>query len=152
MNSKGLVRGIDIDLEVNYINSVDRSHRKKYGQFFTPESIADLMVSWLNVTDQNLVLDPGVGTGVLIRSLRSVSVQSEVIGHEIDDKVVKYCKSIFVRDKKFKLIESNYLSIDYAGKFDAVIANPPYIRHHDYKISKMDKKRIESSFGPLQNT
>jgi dsDNA-specific endonuclease/ATPase MutS2 len=81
----------ELDIEVNYINSVDRDHRKRFGQFFTPKSIADLMASWLKFSDLNLVLDPGVGTGVLVRSLRSAGVQSEIIAHEIDGKVINYC-------------------------------------------------------------
>jgi adenine-specific DNA-methyltransferase len=53
-------------LEKKYIEKVNLSHRKKFAQFFTPETIADLMSDWLIGNEKlKTVLEPAFGLGVL---------------------------------------------------------------------------------------
>ena len=140
------------NVETDYVNSVEREHRKKLGQFFTPKLISDLMASWIYQMKPNRVLDPAVGTGVLIRSIRDFSSDAEVVAHEIDQRVIDFCKADFELDVNFNLNQSDYLSLSHGSVFDAAIANPPYIRHHDFKIEPADKLRIEKDFGKIPNT
>ena len=143
---------VEINLESNYISSVDRDHRKKLGQFFTPKVISDLMAKWISEIDAKCILDPAVGTGVLVRSIRELGLDAELITHEIDEKVVGYCKQQFELDNKLSLNQTDYLSSRHGKIFDAAIANPPYIRHHDFTIKPDDKSHIEQEFGKIPNT
>ena len=46
-----------------YINGVEKEHRSRYGQFFTPPNVARLMVEWVLQDKPAKVLDPAVGLG-----------------------------------------------------------------------------------------
>jgi len=139
-------------LETQYVNSVERDHRKKLGQFFTPQLISDLMAFWVDQIKPNQILDPAVGTGILIRSIRDSGNDAEVIAHEIDERVIDFCEAEFAADVNFNLHQGDYLSLSHGAIFDAAIANPPYIRHHDFKIEPADKLRIEKEFDKIPNT
>ena len=57
-------------LEQRYISSVSLTHRKQYGQFFTPERIAAFMCQWVVQGKQKRhALEPAYGLGVFSRML-----------------------------------------------------------------------------------
>lgn len=137
-----------MSLEKTYKENTELELRKKLGQFFTPEVIADLMADWLIQAEPKKILDPSVGTGVLARSLaKKLKGDFELIVHDIDENIMSY----FLREPLSSNISlnhhvSDFLESNYSNYFDAVIMNPPYIRHHEisYKYDIFEKISILS--------
>jgi adenine-specific DNA-methyltransferase len=108
----------------------DRGRRYEIGQFFTPAPIATLMADAVREVEPTTVLDPGVGGGIL---LRAVGEGPKRFGLDIDEAAVGLAAASlegaheiavgdFLDGKRWPLSE---------GAFDAIIANPPYVRHHN---------------------
>jgi adenine-specific DNA-methyltransferase len=116
------------EAELERLNS--REDRYRIGQFFTPPAIAELMAEAVREVEPTTVLDPGVGGGVL---LRTVGGGSKLFGIDIDQHAVdlagaslpsnhEVAKGDFLDPRAWPLSVTT---------FDAVIANPPYVRHHN---------------------
>jgi adenine-specific DNA-methyltransferase len=107
-----------------------REERYRIGQFFTPPAIAELMGAAVREASPQTVLDPGVGGGVL---LRAVGEGPKLFGLDIDENAVKLAGAAlqgphelavgdFLAPLAWPLSETS---------FDAVVSNPPYVRHHN---------------------
>jgi adenine-specific DNA-methyltransferase len=92
--------------------------------------IAELMAEAVREASPQTVLDPGVGGGVL---LRAVGAGPKLFGLDIDANAVALAAAAmpgeheiavgdFLDNAAWPLSESS---------FDAVISNPPYVRHHN---------------------
>ena len=119
------------EAELERLNPRDR--RYELGQFFTPEPIARFMAESVLDVDPRSVLDPGVGGGVL---LHAIGTEPKRFGCDIDGEAVRLAhKSLAVQGGDIEIVEGDFLNLDRwpfsANDFDAVIANPPYIRHHN---------------------
>lgn len=94
------------------------AEKKKYGQYFTPQQIADFMVSLIQKPLDCRVLEPSCGKGVFLHSLLERGYHN-LTAYEIDKQIeVEYD---FVKYESF-------VSSSTDEKFDVVIGNPPYIR------------------------
>jgi adenine-specific DNA-methyltransferase len=107
-----------------------REDRYRLGQFFTPPAIAEFMAHAVRDVEPETVLDPGVGGGVL---LRAVGPGSRRFGLDVDPLAVQLASSSLGADAELAvgdfLDPAEWpLSIE---SFDAIIANPPYVRHHN---------------------
>ena len=148
-----------IELTNEYIESMPKKERKKYGQFFTSMETARFMAGLYNIpADMKKVriLDAGAGSGILscafIERLETLdSVQEiEVTCYENDSNVLnllennlEYCRANANKRITLKIITDNYILSQYLDfnhmiggsfnpkKYDFVIGNPPYM-----KISK----------------
>jgi adenine-specific DNA-methyltransferase len=106
-----------------------RELRYRIGQFFTPTPIAELMADAVREVQPVTVLDPGVGGGVL---LRAVGDGPRLFGLDIDKRAVELAAASLPGDHE--IVVGDFLNP--AGwpltevVFDAVISNPPYVRHH----------------------
>ena len=118
-----------------YAKDVDLGYRKKFGQFFTPISIAESMASWINLNSPKYILDPSAGTGLLIDRAHEQNLNANIIGVEIDPKLVSVLTQRFKSNKRVSIVLDDFLNPKLQPKIDAVIANPPYIRHHEFKVS-----------------
>ncbi|WP_062350157.1 HsdM family class I SAM-dependent methyltransferase [Bacillus kwashiorkori] len=126
-------------LESEYITSVSSEHRKKYGQFFTPKHISDLMAKWVtkDLAKGATILDPAVGLGVFIRSMKeqlTAGQQRNVtfFGYEIDRKILDYFAA-HLDDTNITIFHEDYLTSNWKNTYDAIICNPPYLKFHDYE-------------------
>ncbi len=127
------------------INS--REQRYALGQFFTPEPIARLMADAILEIEPQTCLDPGVGGGVL---LRAVGPQPKRYGCDVDLTAVELARGGL--DDEVELVHGDFLGLDVwpfsIGEFDAVISNPPYIRHHNLTLQqKTLAKHYSKIFG-----
>lgn len=95
---------------------------KEIGQFFTPDFVANFMVSLANVQHNAKILEPSFGDGVFIRELAKAGF-NDITGYEIDESL-----SPVVAKTKANLFFQSFVSVDSKEKFDLVIGNPPYIR------------------------
>lgn len=106
----------------------DRSTRAALGQFFTPPAIAEFMAAALGSYDS--VLDPAVGGGVLLRAARASSAR---FGLDIDPDAVALARASLGHNSG-AIAQGDFLDERSwpfgSSQFDAIIANPPYLRHH----------------------
>jgi adenine-specific DNA-methyltransferase len=136
------------EAELERINS--RERRYSLGQFFTPAPIAELMAEAVLEIDPQTCLDPGVGGGVL---LRAVGPGPKRFGCDIDRSAVALARdALEAQGGELELVHGDFLDLDRwplsLQKFDAIIANPPYIRHHNLTLQqKALAKHYSSAFG-----
>lgn len=106
------------------------------GQVFTSGKVADYMVSLIDVPHDSKILEPCFGDGAFLSALKRAKY-SNVTGVEIDASLYSICHDAY---PDFKLFNSDFLSFSQTADFDAVIMNPPYIRHE--KINDMSSLGI----------
>lgn len=117
-------------LEQKYTASVPLEHRKKYAQFFTPESIAVFMCKWvMQGKHKTKVLEPAYGLGIFSRILAQSSALP-IDAYEIDSRI--FSLSVSELPKGVNLWNKDYLKSGWKSKYDAIVCNPPYLKFHDY--------------------
>jgi len=141
-------------IEVRYAEKTPYPYRKQLGQFFTPFPIADLMTSWILKNKPRNLLDPACGTGVFERSVfKYASELIKVSAYDIDKKMIEICERISpaMGTLKIELLQQDYLSTEWSSKYDAIICNPPYLKHHHikdkYKYISVFREKLSRAFG-----
>ena len=140
------------DLELRYAKSSDLAHRKKLGQFFTPYSVACFMSQWItNVSAANpQILDPCAGLGVFERALCSTdpvfAARARFTLWEKDEGLAAGLSGVCERmEIERSIISKDFINEhDWSDKYDGIIANPPYYKHH-YVENKEDVRATISS-------
>jgi adenine-specific DNA-methyltransferase len=131
----------DNSLEKKYSSQVPVEHRKKYAQFFTPFTIANIMAKWLlGSKSLKTVLEPAFGLGVFSRALISQKKDIEVKGFEIDQIIFSEASSTFRELENVQIHLEDYMYNDWEKKYDGIICNPPYFKFHDYDNKKVLKE------------
>jgi len=116
--------------EQKYAATVSLEHRKKYAQFFTPESIAVFMCKWvMQGMHKTKILEPAYGLGIFSRILAQSTTLS-IDAYEIDSKIFSVASS--ERPKRVNLWNEDYFKSEWGLKYDAIVCNPPYLKFHDY--------------------
>ena len=113
-----------------YVRAVPRSRRSSLGQFFTPAPIASLMVNWIRGVKPLTVLDPSVGPGILTRTVREALPDARITCIDIDQVALQLACASMANDELVKFIKGDFLKTELP-KFDAILANPPYLRHQN---------------------
>lgn len=127
------------DATIKYIEEADVGYRKSLGQYFTPRSIREALISKLPKTVKNpKVLDPGCGTGEFLITAKECFKNPELHGWDIDKNLVKITKKT-IPEVRLKCLDSLH-DEDYE-KYDFVIGNPPYF---EFSPSVEIKKRFGS--------
>jgi hypothetical protein len=142
-------------------NSLDSQktsrERNMLGQFSTPKILSDSIVKAALVYNKNEIrfLDTSIGTGVFFSSLLACSDRHTISyaqGYEIDRHYA------IPAMKLWQGMKIDYFLGDFFDftppqkneeKFNMIISNPPYIRHHYIKneIKKRLNERIQLNFG-----
>ncbi len=109
-----------------------REDRHRRGQFFTPAPIATQMAAIVDQARPETVLDPAVGAGIL---LASCSTPSRLLGLDTSPVCAALARAgLAARGAaEVEIQVGDFLASGAeiaAGPVDAVIANPPYQRHH----------------------
>lgn len=124
--------------------TVTRDERHRYGQHYTPQSVARLLAAFAVRSETDLVFDPSCGDGrLLLEALRlkrefaprrgSARNSGEVYGADRSTQAVELAAKtgaqVAVADF-FDIAPAAALteSIILPAAFDAIIGNPPYIR------------------------
>jgi len=108
---------------VKYIINTDKGKRASLGQFFTPRSLREELLSKLPRLVKPRVLDPACGTGEFLLSAKDYFVEPELYCWEVDPEVADIAKKL-VPEANVEIKDS--LLSPFEEKFDAVIGNPPY--------------------------
>lgn len=120
-----------------YMQNVSPSHRKKFAQFFTPETIAHIMADWLLGSEKlTTILEPAFGLGVFSRVLIKKRKDIHITGFDVDPVIFETAKQNFSDFSNVRLVLEDYLFNDWNNKYDAIICNPPYFKFHDYENRK----------------
>ena len=156
-----------VESTTEYIETMPKAMRKKYGQFFTSKETAVFMASLFDISDDNrtlLILDPGAGSGILsvalLERIDTFSVKKvDIVCYENDEKIIpilkdnlEYAKNHVSFQLTYEIRNENYIidnEIDYNNmlgaepnpiKFDVIIGNPPY--------KKIPKDAVEAHAMP----
>jgi len=125
-----------------------QAERNRLGQFATPTALAlDILTyaSTLIPEDEPVrFLDPAVGTGSFFSAFRQVFPAGRidsVLGFEVDTHYGEPATHIW-RDTGFTIRLADFTATEPSGRFNLVICNPPYVRHHHMQNS--DKLRLQA--------
>ncbi|MBT2538805.1 N-6 DNA methylase [Arthrobacter sp. ISL-69] len=122
---------LDSDVDVKgkaYEEIVGSNLRGDRGEFFTPRNVCSMMVSMLDPSDGDLILDPACGTGgFLITAMNHVlaKIESEVNATSRSESA----KTASIEARKKKFLERNLIGIDFnpslvkASKMNMVMNN-----------------------------
>jgi hypothetical protein len=123
-----------------------QAERNRLGQFATPTALArDIVryaVSLLPVGEKIRFLDPAIGTGSFYSALLGVVARKRIadaLGFEIDPHYSKPAVSLW-RGSGLSLRLSDFTREEASPRFNVVICNPPYVRHHH--LENGDKGRL----------
>ena len=144
-----------IELTNEYIESMPKKERKKYGQFFTSMETARFMAALYNIDEKKSrvsVLDAGAGSGILscafIERLEMIdSIQEiELTCYENDNNVLpllkqnlEYCKEKSGKKIDINIIEDNYILSQYLDFNHMIGGNDDPKKYHS---SLMDIRSI----------
>lgn len=112
-----------------------RERLRQKGQFWTPDWVAEAMVEYVLTGSDNKLFDPAVGAGVFSRAARKVadakSLAVSFSGMEIDSAALDQAiRSGLTPEDMANVIVGDFVCQPPPEKFSAIVANPPYIRHH----------------------
>ena len=133
-----------IELTNEYIESMPKKERKKYGQFFTSMETARFMAGLYNIDEKKnkvSVLDAGAGSGILscafIERLETIDFIQEVelTCYENDSNVLpllkrnlQYCRERSGKRININMIEDNYI-LSQQLDFNHMIGEMPILRN-----------------------
>jgi adenine-specific DNA-methyltransferase len=120
------------DADRSYARCVPDDHRRRLGQVFTPEPVARLMASWLAGCRPRSLLDPAVGTGVLLRCALERFTPDRIVAVDIDPLVLAAARAALDGGPTIEFKRHDFLTWPDEQTFDAIIANPPYLKHHNF--------------------
>ncbi len=108
---------------------------REKGQFWTPDWIAQAMVSYVTLDSPTHIFDPAVGAGVFFRAAKNVAEErgGEIgfLGNELDPSALQEALYNGLSADDLAHIEiRDFILNPPTGPFKAIVANPPYIRHH----------------------
>lgn len=121
---------------IDYLKNTDIKKRKKLGQYFTPKSIRELLLSKLPKKDNADILDPACGSGEFLLSCKKYFKNPILYGFDIDKKLINIASKLV---KNASIKNFDFLNIDInKKKYDYIIGNPPYFK---LKLNEEIKKK-----------
>jgi len=124
-----------------------RENLRKKGQFWTPDWVAEAMVEYVMTGKGNMSLfDPAVGAGAFFRAAKVVAKEKELhytlSGMDIDSKVLDQSLEYGLTKEEIENVKiGDFVFQPPTIKLPAIVANPPYIRHH--RISSDTKEKLK---------
>ena len=116
---------------------------KSLGQVPTPQPIAKLLARWVMSARPTAVLDPAAGLGGLLHECHNLCPCAAYVGIERDQDTFLLAKSAAPRGTK--LVLADYLLSD-TGRFQGIIANPPYVKAQRLDYSEDTWRAFEERF------
>ena len=136
-----------------FLGEFARTEGQKGGEFYTPSSIVRLLVEVI-APFHGRILDPACGSGgMFVQSARFVAEHKKnpaselsIHGQEKAAETAKLCRmNLAVHGLEGDIRQANtyYEDLhDATGKFDFVLANPPF------NVNAIDKERLDGDVGP----
>jgi len=126
-------------------SGVKREALRTKGQFWTPDWTADFMATYVLQDKPERLLDPALGEGAFFRAAKRYAAHHgfalELFGRDIDPEVVDKAEKAGLDRDDLRNVEIRDFVLDPPSEtFPAIIANPPYIRHH--RLSPRQKEQF----------
>ena len=126
-------------------SGIKREALRKKGQFWTPDWTADIMVAYVLQGKPSRLLDPALGQGVFFRAAKRYAQSHDfdltLFGRDIDPEVIGQARMSGLDAGDLRNVEMRDFVLDPPSElFPAIIANPPYIRHH--RLSPTQKEHL----------
>jgi adenine-specific DNA-methyltransferase len=123
-----------------------QAERNRLGQFATPAALSRDILKYATTLfplDEKVhFLDPAIGTGSFYSALRAVFPAdrvAEALGFEIDPE---YAAAANIWKRSGLTVEfGDFTQAKPAARFNLVICNPPYVRHHH--LDNGEKSRLQ---------
>jgi hypothetical protein len=112
-----------------------REALREKGQFWTPDWVAEAMVGYVLAGGCNYVFDPAVGEGAFFRAAKAIAKDMgksvTLLGTEVDPNMLFRARLNGLSDSDLEQVRiTDFVLKPPDGPFEAIVANPPYIRHH----------------------
>lgn len=126
-------------------NWTSREALRSKGQFWTPLWVSRAMVGFALARGSTDMFDPAVGLGVFFESALEWSAQKGVIvalsGTDVDPATQVEARRLKLNWTDRAQVEIRDFVLDTPGqKHGAIVANPPYVRHH--RMNQETKQRV----------
>lgn len=117
------------------------------GQFWTPAWVAEAMVAYVLADGATSIFDPAVGAGAFLKAAKAWSQESgrpvSLGGMEIDAIALKEAFENGLNDADLNaVLIGDFVLTPPLTSFSAIVANPPYIRHH--RLSAATKAELKT--------
>lgn len=127
------------------------AQRNKLGQFASPPTLAEDILRFatglLSKRKTIRFLDPAIGTGAFYSALRRTSAEKpsiEARGFEIDPSYFAVAKELW-SSTGLQLTLGDFTVQKAEPKYNLLICNPPYVRHHHLANSEKERLHFETS-------
>jgi hypothetical protein len=116
-------------------NRPAREALRAKGQFWTPQWVAEAMIAYCLADGAENVFDPAVGAGAFFIAAKKTAEKKRrrinLFGAELDRDVLRQAESngLAPRDLE-QVVIGDFVLRPPDRRFPAIVANPPYIRHH----------------------
>lgn len=111
-----------------------------------PRHETEYLIEIICKTDKNpqKILDLGTGTGAIAIALAKNFPNAEVLAVDISDEALELAQENIAMNgvKNVKLIKSNWFE-NVSGKFDIIIANPPYLTKNEWQIAQPEVRNFD---------
>lgn len=112
-----------------------REALRQKGQFWTPDWVAESMVAYCVAGGSDSIFDPAVGAGAFFRAAKTIERETgrriKLMGTEIDPEALAQAKETGLTEADLSNIRiTDFVLKPPAEQYEAIVANPPYIRHH----------------------
>lgn len=114
---------------------VDREKLRDKGQFWTPSWVAEAMIAYVQ-RDADEVFDPGTGMGVFYSALKKLFPKKRFYGTDIDPDIISQARREAILDDDARIEIRDFITHPPKKRFKAIVANPPYIRHHRISLAQ----------------
>lgn len=113
----------------------ERERLRQKGQFWTPDWIARALIEYVIMGRPSQIYDPAVGSGALFRAARAIASERglslTLAGSEIDEAVLAQAREAGTPGEDLVRVEiRDFVLHPPEAPIQAIVANPPYIRHH----------------------
>ena len=119
---------------------------RKKGQFWTPDWVAEAMVEYVFSDKGGKLFDPAVGAGAFFRAAKTVAKEKglyfSLSGMDIDPDALEQAIQYGLSKAEIENVKiGDFVFQPPKEKLAAIVANPPYIRHH--RISLTSKEQLK---------
>ncbi|MFL6843922.1 MAG: Eco57I restriction-modification methylase domain-containing protein [Allosphingosinicella sp.] len=137
-----------MELQADLDAQKTQGERNRLGQFATPTALATHILAHAKILlgDEKVrFLDPAIGTGSFYSALRRVFPSEQIkeaAGFEIDPHYGEPAQHLWA-GSGLRLELADFTRQEPEPRFNLVICNPPYVRHHH--LGKEEKDRIQAA-------
>lgn len=114
---------------------------RERGQFWTPRWIAEPMVEYALAERGGLLFDPAVGAGAFFHAAKVIAREKglpvRLAGMEIDPLALAQSAAFGLNEADLAQVTiGDFVLQPPRTKLPAIVANPPYVRHHRLPVEK----------------